>query len=134
MGMGVEPLHDHTGKLPDVWKCLTFSHSQLFSGTIGQQPGHGSFHHMLTLDNAAIVSSWLLMFMYTHGVSVCVGVCLHREGIQWEAIDWMDNAECLDLIEKVTDSQTLTEQSHHQDRPLTTSQSGADPDATLCLH
>uniref|UniRef100_H3DGD2 Myosin X, like 3 n=1 Tax=Tetraodon nigroviridis TaxID=99883 RepID=H3DGD2_TETNG len=23
-----------------------------------------------------------------------------REGIQWEAIDWMDNAECLDLIEK----------------------------------
>ncbi|KAG7330718.1 hypothetical protein KOW79_004687 [Hemibagrus wyckioides] len=24
----------------------------------------------------------------------------HREGIQWEAIDWMDNAECLDLIEK----------------------------------
>uniref|UniRef100_A0A3B5A2U5 Unconventional myosin-X-like n=1 Tax=Stegastes partitus TaxID=144197 RepID=A0A3B5A2U5_9TELE len=22
------------------------------------------------------------------------------EGIQWEAIDWMDNAECLDLIEK----------------------------------
>uniref|UniRef100_A0AAX7UP92 Myosin X, like 1 n=1 Tax=Astatotilapia calliptera TaxID=8154 RepID=A0AAX7UP92_ASTCA len=27
----------------------------------------------------------------------------NREGIQWEAIDWMDNAECLDLIEKVTD-------------------------------
>ncbi|MEQ2173891.1 hypothetical protein GOODEAATRI_002212 [Goodea atripinnis] len=25
----------------------------------------------------------------------------NREGIQWEAIDWMDNAECLDLIEKV---------------------------------
>ncbi|KAM8856507.1 unconventional myosin-X [Spinachia spinachia] len=24
----------------------------------------------------------------------------NREGIQWEAIDWMDNAECLDLIEK----------------------------------
>lgn len=25
-----------------------------------------------------------------------------REGINWEAIDWMDNAECLDLIEKVS--------------------------------
>ncbi|KAA8588217.1 hypothetical protein FQN60_001411, partial [Etheostoma spectabile] len=24
----------------------------------------------------------------------------NREAIQWEAIDWMDNAECLDLIEK----------------------------------
>ncbi|XP_061579633.1 unconventional myosin-X [Cololabis saira] len=24
----------------------------------------------------------------------------NREGIQWDAIDWMDNAECLDLIEK----------------------------------
>uniref|UniRef100_A0A8B9L0L7 Myosin X, like 1 n=1 Tax=Astyanax mexicanus TaxID=7994 RepID=A0A8B9L0L7_ASTMX len=24
----------------------------------------------------------------------------NREGIRWEAIDWMDNAECLDLIEK----------------------------------
>uniref|UniRef100_A0A8C3VCM9 Myosin X n=1 Tax=Catharus ustulatus TaxID=91951 RepID=A0A8C3VCM9_CATUS len=24
----------------------------------------------------------------------------NREGINWEAIDWMDNAECLDLIEK----------------------------------
>ncbi|XP_041118755.1 unconventional myosin-X [Polyodon spathula] len=24
----------------------------------------------------------------------------NREGIHWEAIDWMDNAECLDLIEK----------------------------------
>lgn len=37
---------------------------------------------------------------------VCVCVSLHciREGIQWEAIDWMDNAECLDLIEKVGDS------------------------------
>lgn len=39
---------------------------------------------------------------------VCVYVCTcvfghKREGIQWEAIDWMDNAECLDLIEKVTD-------------------------------
>lgn len=27
---------------------------------------------------------------------------LHREGVQWDAIDWMDNAECLDLIEKVS--------------------------------
>ncbi|XP_069792176.1 unconventional myosin-X-like isoform X2 [Narcine bancroftii] len=24
----------------------------------------------------------------------------HREGLSWEAIDWMENAECLDLIEK----------------------------------
>ncbi|MEQ2248802.1 hypothetical protein ILYODFUR_022786 [Ilyodon furcidens] len=24
----------------------------------------------------------------------------NREGVQWDAIDWMDNAECLDLIEK----------------------------------
>lgn len=41
--------------------------------------------------------------MHIH--AVCVFLCLCREGIQWEAIDWMDNAECLDLIEKVTDSQ-----------------------------
>src|SRR4029434_889146 len=42
-------------------------------------------------------------------VCLCVCVCFSlafillsfREGIQWEAIDWMDNAECLDLIEKV---------------------------------
>lgn len=47
---------------------------------------------------------------YPFGVSVyminVVWVCVSfiREGIQWEAIDWMDNAECLDLIEKVRDS------------------------------
>uniref|UniRef100_A0A4W5MJI5 Myosin motor domain-containing protein n=1 Tax=Hucho hucho TaxID=62062 RepID=A0A4W5MJI5_9TELE len=29
-----------------------------------------------------------------------ITLCVHREGVQWEAIDWMDNAECLDLIEK----------------------------------
>lgn len=29
------------------------------------------------------------------------GFLLNREGVQWDAIDWMDNAECLDLIEKV---------------------------------
>lgn len=51
----------------------------------------------------------------------CLCVCPHREGIQWEAIDWMDNAECLDLIEKVTDSETMREHSHPQDHPLTTS-------------
>lgn len=39
-------------------------------------------------------------------VCVFVSVCPHREGIQWEAIDWMDNAECLDLIEKVTDRES----------------------------
>lgn len=34
----------------------------------------------------------------------CVTVWMrlfNREGVQWDAIDWMDNAECLDLIEKV---------------------------------
>uniref|UniRef100_A0A8C5HR33 Unconventional myosin-X-like n=1 Tax=Gouania willdenowi TaxID=441366 RepID=A0A8C5HR33_GOUWI len=40
----------------------------------------------------------------------------NREGIQWEAIDWMDNAECLDLIEKVTDS--LLEPTYHYAVPF----------------
>lgn len=61
------------------------------------------------------------LYLYIYVVGVCL--CPHREGIQWEAIDWMDNAECLDLIEKVTDSQTLTKHSHHRDRPLTANQS-----------
>ena len=25
-----------------------------------------------------------------------------REGIEWADIDWVDNAECLDLVEKVS--------------------------------
>lgn len=53
------------------------------------------------LDSTAIVLSACL-FLYIYMMCVCV--CRHREGIQWEAIDWMDNAECLDLIEKVTQS------------------------------
>lgn len=65
----------------------------------------------------------LVVYIYIYTWFVCVSLCPHREGIQWEAIDWMDNAECLDLIEKVTDSQSSREQSHHQDRPLTASQS-----------
>lgn len=36
------------------------------------------------------------------------GFTLHREGVQWEAIDWMDNAECLDLIEKVRNIFSVT--------------------------
>lgn len=67
-------------------------------------------------------------------VYVCVCACAHcvfghnREGIQWEAIDWMDNAECLDLIEKVTDSKIC-----HQERWLTTSRS-VSTQAPHCLH
>ena len=26
-----------------------------------------------------------------------------REGLEWEDIDWVDNGECLDLIEKVSE-------------------------------
>lgn len=58
---------------------------------------------------------------------MCVCVCVPlREGIQWEAIDWMDNAECLDLIEKVTQS----EQSHRRGLPLTAGPRRTDLDAT----
>lgn len=31
---------------------------------------------------------------------------LRREGLIWVDIDWMDNGECLDLIEKVRRSNT----------------------------
>lgn len=56
-------------------------------------------------------------------VSVCL--CPHREGIQWEAIDWMDNAECLDLIEKVKSPPGVTANRQPERTNL---------DATLCLH
>ena len=29
--------------------------------------------------------------------------CCFREGIEWADIDWVDNGECLDLIEKVSE-------------------------------
>ena len=32
-------------------------------------------------------------------VTVCL--CFHREGIDWADIEWVDNAECLDLVERV---------------------------------
>lgn len=34
---------------------------------------------------------------------VCLSVCVSvsREGLAWVDINWMDNGECLDLIEKV---------------------------------
>ena len=28
-------------------------------------------------------------------------LCAHREGISWAEIEWVDNGECIDLIEKV---------------------------------
>ena len=39
-----------------------------------------------------------MMRMYLLLVS-CV---IHREGINWADIEWVDNAECLDLIERVS--------------------------------
>lgn len=63
------------------------------------EPGHSSFHHMNPEDNTTFVYLWCCV------VCICCSrgslVSPHREGIHWEAIDWMDNAECLDLIEKV---------------------------------
>ena len=40
--------------------------------------------------------------------------CVCREGIEWSDIDWVDNAECLDLVEKVylTCSSFLSKQYH----------------------
>jgi len=61
--------------------------------------GHSSFHHMNPEDNTTFVYLWCC------DVCICCSkgflLSLYREGIHWEAIDWMDNAECLDLIEKV---------------------------------
>ena len=31
----------------------------------------------------------------------CVEI-VHREGINWADIEWVDNSECLDLIERVS--------------------------------
>ncbi len=77
------------------------------------------------------------IYVYPWCVCVCVCVCVspRREGIQWEAIDWMDNAECLDLIEKVTDIQSDPERAKSW-RGLTANREPerANPDATLCLH
>lgn len=90
---------------PTAWTWLISSHA-----------------HSEQCSHCAILS----VCIYTlHIHNVCVCVCPDREGIQWEAIDWMDNAECLDLIEKV--------RSHHQDRPLTTSQS-ASTQTPHCAH
>lgn len=38
----------------------------------------------------------LLLYVF---LKVCPSVC--REGLAWVDINWMDNGECLDLIEKV---------------------------------
>lgn len=48
-----------------------------------------SFHYS-SLD-ACMVHMLLLL--------LCLLVC--REGIDWADIEWVDNAECLDLIERV---------------------------------
>lgn len=58
--------------------------------------------HLITCSFWTIPPLCLLGCLYLYIHMVCVCVCPYREGIQWEAIDWMDNAECLDLIEKVT--------------------------------
>ena len=34
-------------------------------------------------------------------IIVIVVLLNHREGIDWADIEWVDNAECLDLVEKV---------------------------------
>lgn len=46
---------------------------------------------------SCISGHWILHFTSFFCLFLTV-----REGINWEAIDWMDNAECLDLIEKVS--------------------------------
>lgn len=77
---------------------------------------------------------FLVVYIYIY-TCVCVCLCPHREGIQWEAIDWMDNAECLDLIEKVTDSQSDHERAKSPPGSTANRQPEcADPDATVCLH
>ncbi|KAK5617011.1 hypothetical protein CRENBAI_016490 [Crenichthys baileyi] len=38
----------------------------------------------------------------------------NREGVQWDAIDWMDNAECLDLIEKTNPYYVKPRVADHQ--------------------
>lgn len=65
--------------------------------------GGAAFLSKDNLDVAHFITLCLLSCLCLHAArtwTVCV--CAPREGIQWEAIDWMDNAECLDLIEKVT--------------------------------
>lgn len=42
-------------------------------------------------------------------VKVCL---LCREGLVWVDINWMDNGECLDLIEKVRTSQLCSGHAH----------------------
>lgn len=108
VGSGRGLSHGRKGKLPEVWVQLSFSPRQLFSCIMGQQLGHGSFHHMSLQDK---YSHCVFLVVYICIETWCVCLCPHREGIQWEAIDWMDNAECLDLIEKVTDSQSNAERA-----------------------
>ena len=43
----------------------------------------------------------MIMAFISVCVCVCVCVCVFREGIDWADIEWVDNVECLDLIEKV---------------------------------
>ena len=43
-----------------------------------------------------------LMTVFSFCVCLCFAV--FREGLEWTDIDWMDNGECLDLIEKVAHS------------------------------
>ena len=44
------------------------------------------------------------MILIHEGIDdLCVSwVCSYREGLVWDDINWMDNGECLDLIEKVS--------------------------------
>lgn len=44
--------------------------------------------------------SWFCGSVVVRGESVKVCL-LRREGLVWVDINWMDNGECLDLIEKV---------------------------------
>lgn len=67
--------------------------------------GRAQFLQTLFSPGKAILSLFCSQCSWGHWILLSCLICLFltfREGINWEAIDWMDNAECLDLIEKVS--------------------------------